>query len=80
MTPVLLHQRLTASAERDPGAPAAIDGERSLSYGELESRANALAHLLAENGISRGDRVGLYLEKSLESLIGVYGILKSGAL
>src|SRR3954451_21662785 len=80
MRPMLLHERLTAANARDPGAPAVIDGERSLSYGELESRSNELAHLLAANGISHGDRVGLYLEKSLESLVGVYGILKSGAL
>ncbi len=76
----LLHERLTASAERDPEAPAVVDGERSLTYGELERRANALANLLIEEGVSRGDRVGLFLEKSLESLVGIYGILKAGAL
>jgi amino acid adenylation domain-containing protein len=77
---MLLHERLTASAERDQDALAVVDGERSLAYGELERQASALAHLLVENGVVRGDRVGLFLEKSLESLVGIYGILKTGAL
>jgi amino acid adenylation domain-containing protein len=80
VTAPLLHERLTASAERDQHAPAVVDGDRNLTYGELEQRANGLAHVLVEHGISRGDRVGLFLEKSLESLVGIYGILKAGAL
>lgn len=80
MTAVLLHERLSASAEREEDAHAVVDADRSLTYGELERRANGLAHLLIENGVSRGDRVGLFLEKSLESLVGIYGILKAGAL
>ena len=56
-----------------------MDGERSLTYAELEATANRVARLLGAHGVRRGDRVGLYLEKSLESLVGIYGILKAGA-
>jgi amino acid adenylation domain-containing protein len=51
-----------------------------VSYAELEARSNQVAHLLREVGVSRGDRVGLYLEKSAESLVGIYGVLKAGAV
>ncbi|HEX5467808.1 MAG TPA: amino acid adenylation domain-containing protein [Gaiellaceae bacterium] len=79
MRPTLLHELLEASAARSPGALAVVDGSRTLTYAELESRANRVAHLLVDLGVSPGDRVGLYLEKSLEAVVGIYGVLKSGA-
>jgi amino acid adenylation domain-containing protein len=75
----LLHHMLRRSAAEHPDRVAIEDGNRSVTYAELETRANKLAHLLADLGISRGDRVGLYLDKSVESLVGIYGILKAGA-
>jgi len=75
----LLHHLLSESAQAHPDTIAVVDGERSITYGELEHRSNQLARLLIELGIHRGDRVGLYLEKSLESIIGIYGVLKAGA-
>ncbi|MDQ3974582.1 MAG: AMP-binding protein, partial [Actinomycetota bacterium] len=74
----LLHHLLQSSAERYPQRTAVVDGERSLTYGELERRANQLANLLAELGVHRGDRVGLYLDKSLEAVVGIYAVLKCG--
>jgi amino acid adenylation domain-containing protein len=50
-----------------------------MTYAELEERSSRLARLLADLGVERGDRVGLFLEKSLESLVGIYGVLKAGA-
>ena len=79
MTETLLNRLLTASAERYPDREAVRDGGRSLTYADLEARANRLARLLQEIGVTRGDRVGLYLDKSLESLVGIYGVLKAGA-
>ena len=58
----LLHQYLRDSAAANPGAPAVIDGERTLSYGELDARSGQLAALLINLGVSRGDRVGFYLD------------------
>ncbi|MGH3105484.1 MAG: amino acid adenylation domain-containing protein [Gaiellaceae bacterium] len=78
MTETLVHDLLSASAARDPGRPAVVDGDRSLTYGELDDRANRLAHLLGACGVAHGDRVGLFLEKSAEALVGIYGILKAG--
>ncbi|MDP8959989.1 MAG: amino acid adenylation domain-containing protein, partial [Actinomycetota bacterium] len=75
----LLHHLLEASAQRHPEALAVADGSRTISYGELDRRANQVARLLAELGVERGDRVGIYLEKSLEAMLGIYGTLKAGA-
>lgn len=75
----LLHQLLHRSANSSPDRTAVEDGDRSLTYAELEIRANQVANLLADLGVSKGDRVGLYLDKSLESVVGIYGIMKCGA-
>jgi amino acid adenylation domain-containing protein len=79
VTPRLVNGLLTASAERDPDRVAIRDRGRSLTYADLERRANQVAGLLQMCGVTRGDRVGLYLDKSVESLIGIYGALKAGA-
>lgn len=75
----LVHDLVAESAARYPDRPAVVDDERSVTYAELDATANRLAHLLAECGVRPGDRVGLYLEKSLEAVTGIYGILKAGA-
>ncbi|MFG6094640.1 amino acid adenylation domain-containing protein [Leptothoe sp. ISB3NOV94-8A] len=75
----LLSQILDHSAEQFSEREAfRCDGE-SLTYGELLRRANGLAHKLVDLGVKRGDRVGIYLHKSLESAISIYGIWKAGA-
>jgi len=74
----LLHECLQKSAERAPDTVAVVDGERSLTYAELDGLTNRLANLLVERGVRKGDRVGLYIRKSLEAVVGVYGILKAG--
>jgi amino acid adenylation domain-containing protein len=76
----LLHHLLEAAAGRRPERVAVAHGERALSYAALETRANQLARLLAaELGVRRGDRVGILMDKSVESLVAVYGALKAGA-
>jgi amino acid adenylation domain-containing protein len=75
----LLHRLLQRSAEDRPEQVAVEDGARAISYAELDARSSQVAHLLQELGVSKGDRVGLYLNKSLESIVGIYGILKAGA-
>jgi amino acid adenylation domain-containing protein len=76
---LLLHRGLERAAGSDPERVAVFDGDRQLTYGELEIRANRLAHALLDLGVRRGDRLGLYLDKSPESLVGIYGSLKAGA-
>ena len=75
----LLHQTIDRSAERYAGRPAFRFLGRTLTYAELVERANRLAWALVDQGVKRGDRVGLFLHKSMESPVAVYGIMKAGA-
>lgn len=75
----LLSHLLDNAAERSPEKEAfRCEGDR-LTYGELLLRANGLAQWLVAHGVKRGDRVGIYLSKSLESAVSIYGIWKAGA-
>lgn len=75
----LLTQAITLGAERHPDKEAIRRSGKALTYAELELKSNQLARLLREQGVQRGDRVGFYLNKSLETIVGVYGIMKAGA-
>ena len=75
----LLHEMLRRASVEHPDRVAVQDGNRTISYAQLEARSNQMASLLSHLGVSRGDRVGLYLDKSLESIVGIYGALKTGA-
>jgi amino acid adenylation domain-containing protein len=75
----LLHQLLVASARRNPDKTAVISNERSLSYGELDALTDQLAGVLWAQGVAPGDRVGIYVSKSLASVVSVFAILKTGA-
>lgn len=78
-TPGLIHRAMEASAARSPDAPAfSFDGER-LSYGDLAERAARLAGTLQAAGVRRGDRVALLFEKSLESAVALFAVLRAGA-
>lgn len=79
MNPFAIHHLIERAARTRPEAPAVIDGDRTWTYAQLDARANQLAHVLSDLGVRRGDRVGLYLDKSIEALVGVYGIAKAGA-
>jgi len=71
---------LQKSASLFPEKPAVIEGARSISYKDLEARSNSLAHYLIEKGIKKGDRVGIFLDKSIESVLSIWGILKAGGI
>lgn len=75
----LLHQALDQAAARRPDHPAVRFLGRQLTYGELAARSNSLAHTLVAQGVQRGDRVGIYMNKCLEAITAVYGIMKAGA-
>ena len=74
-----LHQRFRAVAAARPDACAVRLGEQTLTYLQLEQRSNQLAARLRRLGVQRGDRVGLCAERSLELVVGIVGILKSGS-
>jgi amino acid adenylation domain-containing protein len=73
-----LHQRFEAQARRTPEAVALTVEGRALSYGELNARANRLAHHLRSLGVEPESPVGLCVERSAEMIVGVLGILKAG--
>ncbi|WP_366934966.1 non-ribosomal peptide synthase/polyketide synthase [Pyxidicoccus fallax] len=77
--PVLMHRPVEAQAARTPDAVAVTDGTRSLTYAELDSRANRLANHLVHLGVPAGGTVGLCLDKGLEMAVAVLATLKAGA-
>lgn len=76
---MLVQEFLERSAARLPDKDALVCGERRFSYARLDAMANRLANALIERGVRRGDRVALYLDNSLESVVGVFAALKAGA-
>lgn len=75
----LLPQLLTRQAEAQPHRPAVMHSQSMLTYSELETQSNQVAQALHAAGVMRGDRVGLYLNKSLEAVVALFGIMKVGA-
>ncbi|HKP14062.1 MAG TPA: amino acid adenylation domain-containing protein, partial [Blastocatellia bacterium] len=68
-----------AQAERTPDAVAVEFGDRCLTYGQLNARANRLAHYLQRCGSGPDMLIGMCIERSLDMAVGLLGILKSGA-
>jgi amino acid adenylation domain-containing protein len=67
-----------AQVARHPGQVAVVEGERSLTYRELDERANRLAHHLVELGVGPEVPVGISVERSLDLAVGLLAILKAG--
>ncbi len=75
----LLHQLLSESAAKYPDKEALAFKDAKMTYAELDRESNKLACSLAEIGIERGERVGIYMHRGITSIVGVFGILKAGA-
>src|SRR5579863_839542 len=73
-----IHELFEEQVARTPEARAAIFEDRHLSYGELNAHANQVAHHLIALGIRPNDRVGICMERSLEMVVGLLGIMKAG--
>ena len=73
-----VHQLFEAQVERSPDAIAVVFGDEQLTYRELNSRANQLAHYLQKQGVGPETLVGICMERSLEMVVGLLGILKAG--
>ncbi|HEX6864438.1 MAG TPA: condensation domain-containing protein, partial [Thermoanaerobaculia bacterium] len=73
-----IHGLFEERAELQPRALAAVWQGESLTYAELDERANRLARLLRERGVGPGVPVGVWMERSLDMIVAVLGILKAG--
>jgi amino acid adenylation domain-containing protein len=73
-----LHQLIEDQAAKAPDQVALVFDQQRMSYGELNRRANQLAHHLQGLGVGPDSLVGLYVERSLEMIVGLLGILKAG--
>lgn len=74
-----VHRQFEAQVARAPEAPAVVFEDRALCYRELDARASALAARLAAAGVRPGDRVAVCMQRSLELMVGLLGVLKAGA-
>ncbi len=73
-----LHQLFELQVERTPEAIAVVCGDQSLSYAELNSQANSLAHRLIDLGVQPDSLVAICVERSPAMVIGILAILKAG--
>jgi acyl-CoA ligase (AMP-forming) (exosortase A-associated) len=71
---------LKKSVSKWPNKVAVIKGEHKFSYADIDNLSGLLADSLAENGIKKDDRIGIYLPKSPEEVISIFGIVKAGGI
>ena len=76
--PLCVADAFTAQVQRTPDDVAVVFGGESLTYRELNRRANRLARRLAAEGVGPDDLVGINVERSLQMVVGLLGILKAG--
>jgi amino acid adenylation domain-containing protein len=74
-----IHQLFEEQARKTPDAVAVVFGADSLTYAQLDRRSNQLAHHLQSVGVGIGSLVGICVERSIELVVGLFGILKAGA-
>jgi amino acid adenylation domain-containing protein len=75
----LIHQLFEEQVQRTPRAVAVVHERQSLTYAQLNGRANQLARYLVRKGITPDQLVAICTERGLEMLVGLLGILKAGA-
>jgi amino acid adenylation domain-containing protein len=77
---LLMHQLFEVQAARTPALEALVVGDRRFSYGELNRRANQLAHHLRRLGVKPEDRVGICLRRSERLVVALFAVLKAGGV
>nr|VFJ86437.1 MAG: amino acid adenylation domain-containing protein/thioester reductase domain-containing protein [Candidatus Kentron sp. LFY] len=73
-----VHELFEQQVRENPDAVALVFADREVSYGELNTRANRLAHRLRALGVGPEILVGVFVERSVEMIVGILAILKSG--
>ena len=74
-----IHHLIEAQVKRTPDAPAVTFADQTLTYGELNQQADQLANALRSQGVTCGDRVALCLNPSLDRIVSILAVLKTGA-
>ena len=74
----LIHELFEERAASAPAAAAVTCADQSLAFGELNAKANQLARYLVERGVGPDQPVGIYVDRSLDMVVGLLGILKAG--
>ena len=78
--PYLIHHSVVSSAKLYPHKCAFKCGNYSLTYSELDLRSSQIAKNLIENGLKKGDRVGVLMNRCLETSFSIYGIMRAGGI
>ena len=74
-----LHDLLRNTVERDPDHPAVVDGDAEYTYADLDRASRSLSAALQGAGVEKGDRVGVYMEKSWEAIVAMLAASRAGA-
>ncbi|MHB8893968.1 MAG: class I adenylate-forming enzyme family protein [Candidatus Geothermincolia bacterium] len=75
----LVHEFLEESSRRLPGKVCLVHGGARYTYAEIDARANRLAQAFLDRGVVRGDRIGIFLNNSVEAVVSIFATLKAGA-
>lgn len=76
----LIHHMLRSSAARYPAKEALVHGSRRLSYSQVVSACSSFAFGLRKAGVARGDRVGIYLDPSVEQVLSIFSTSQAGGV
>lgn len=80
MKEMLVQDFLEDSAARLPEKVALVCDQQRLTYAQIDTMANRLANAMLANGLARGDRVAIYLNNSVEAVVGIFATLKAGGV
>ena len=75
-----IEEFLEQSARRSPNKTALVCDNKRYTYAEIDAQCNRLAHGLLELGVQRGDRVGIFLDNTAETVISIFAVLKAGGV
>lgn len=75
---IAIHELARLQAERTPNATAIVFRDISLTFAEVDRRANRVAHMLRARGVGRETLVALYMERSADAVVALLGVLKAG--
>src|SRR5690606_13482583 len=75
---VCIHHLFEAQAQKTPDAVAVVFEDQHITYADLNSAANQLGRYLQSLGVGPDVRVGIYMERSIDLMVGLLGILKAG--